>query len=60
MSHKSKGRKNLRNRETYPVLTDEPVDVSTDALDWAIAMSSAPQEPDARLWVGSGDTEKAA
>ena len=57
MSHKSKGRKNLRNRETYPTLIDEPVDVSTDALDWAIACLMVPQEPDARLWVGSGDSQ---
>ena len=56
MSHKSKGRKNLRNREAYPVPMDEPVDVSLDAVEHADAYLMPAVEADARLWVGSGDS----
>ena len=55
MSHKSKGRKNLRNREAYPLM-DEPVDVRLDAVEYADAHLMPAVEADARLWVGSGDS----
>ena len=55
MSHKSKGRKNLRNREAYPPM-DEPVDVSMDAVEYADAYLMPAVEADARLWVGSADS----
>ena len=35
MSHKSKGRKNLRNQETYPLPTDVPVVVTAEEIEFA-------------------------
>ena len=35
MSHKSKGRKNLRNREAYPLPTDVPVVVTAEEIEFA-------------------------
>lgn len=54
MSHKSKGRKNLRNQETYPVPMDEPREVSLEAVEYADTYFLTPAQE--RLWIGSGDS----
>ena len=54
MSHKSKGRKNLRNQETYPVPTDVPVLVTAEEIEFADTYFLTPAQE--RLWIGSGDS----
>lgn len=57
MSHKSKGRKNLRNREAYPAPIEPRDDLrlpSREEVEYADGhlMTALPE----RLWVGSGDS----
>lgn len=60
MSHKSKGRKNLRNvsaypmREGYQAVEDALQSLAEQAQD--LRLYDAPEDKPARLWIGSGDS----